>query len=89
MHLVIKFIKEVYDTNNMHVSFYFSYRFSKNPKCFACGAGTQGIFNKADKILERMEKLQQARLKKGKDEEGHDYDDENEGGVEIEGLAEE
>ena len=67
------------------------FRYSKNSKCFACGASTQGIFNKADKILDRMEKLQQARLKKAKDEEGHDYDaDENGGGgIEIEGLAEE
>lgn len=65
------------------------FRYSKNSKCFACGASTQGIFNKADKILDRMEKLQQARLKKAKDEEGHDYDADANGGIEIEGLAEE
>jgi hypothetical protein len=35
-----------------------------------------------------MEKLQQARLKKAKEEEGPDYDADI-GGVEIEGLAEE
>ncbi|KAK9898734.1 hypothetical protein P389DRAFT_132985, partial [Cystobasidium minutum MCA 4210] len=64
-------------------------RYAKNSKCFACGASTQGIFNKADKILDRMEKLQQARLKKAKDEEGHDYDADGDGGFEIEGLAEE
>lgn len=36
-----------------------------------------------------MEKLQQARLKKAKDEEGHDYDADANGGFEIEGLTEE
>jgi hypothetical protein len=36
-----------------------------------------------------MQKLQEARIKKAKDEEGHDYDADGDGGVEIEGLAEE
>lgn len=36
-----------------------------------------------------MEKLQQARLKKAKDEEGHDYGADGDGAIEIEGLAEE
>ncbi|PWN23581.1 hypothetical protein BCV69DRAFT_279513 [Microstroma glucosiphilum] len=31
-------------------------RFSKTPKCFACGAQTGGIFNSATKVIERMEK---------------------------------
>lgn len=31
-------------------------RFSKTPKCFACGAQTGGIFNSASKVIERMEK---------------------------------
>ncbi|CAH7665862.1 hypothetical protein PPACK8108_LOCUS155, partial [Phakopsora pachyrhizi] len=29
-------------------------RFAKTPKCFACGAPTSGIFNKATKIIERV-----------------------------------
>lgn len=28
-------------------------RYAKNPKCAACGAPTNGIFNKAEKIIER------------------------------------
>lgn len=36
-------------------------RFSKTSKCFACGKQTQGIFNSASKVLERMEKAKQAR----------------------------
>lgn len=31
-------------------------RFAKTPKCFACGAQTGGIFNSAQKIIQRMEK---------------------------------
>lgn len=34
-------------------------RFSKTPKCFACGAQTGGIFNSATKIIERMAKRRQ------------------------------
>lgn len=33
-------------------------RFSKTPKCFACGAKTNGLFNSATKIIERMNKRQ-------------------------------
>lgn len=36
-------------------------RFSKTSKCFACGKQTQGIFNSAGKVLERMEKSRKAR----------------------------
>lgn len=32
-------------------------RYSKTSKCFACGAQTQGIFNSAQKILDRKEKI--------------------------------
>lgn len=41
-------------------------RFAKTPKCFACGAPTSGIFNKAAKIIERM-KAKQERLKAEKE----------------------
>jgi RING finger protein 113A len=36
-------------------------RFSKTSKCFACGKQTQGIFNSASKVLDRMEKAKKAR----------------------------
>ena len=29
-------------------------RFSKTPKCLACGASTGGIFNRADKIINKL-----------------------------------
>ncbi|KAM6502107.1 hypothetical protein JOM56_002084 [Amanita muscaria] len=34
-------------------------RFAKTPKCLACGAPTGGIFNRADKILEKINKKKQ------------------------------
>ncbi|KAF7322031.1 Spliceosomal zinc finger-containing protein [Mycena kentingensis (nom. inval.)] len=56
-------------------------RFAKTPKCIACGASTGGIFNRADKIIEKVNKK---RAEKGK---GSDDEEEGgEGGVEIEGL---
>lgn len=55
-------------------------RFAKTPKCLACGAPTGGIFNRADKILEKINK-------KRKKLEGEDAsDDEKTPRVEIEGL---
>ncbi|KAL9939599.1 hypothetical protein V8E36_001416 [Tilletia maclaganii] len=36
-------------------------RYAKNPKCFACGKPTNGIFNAASKILERMEKKREMK----------------------------
>lgn len=56
-------------------------RFAKTPKCAACGAPTGGIFNRADKVIEKM--------KKAKEEEGgdQDHEDADGGGVEIEGLG--
>ncbi|KAK7000734.1 spliceosomal zinc finger-containing protein [Favolaschia claudopus] len=57
-------------------------RFAKTPKCIACGAPTGGIFNRADKILEKINKK-----KKSRDEDrGEDDDGEANASVEIEGL---
>ena len=56
-------------------------RYGKTPKCAACGAPTGGIFNRADKVLEKMKKTQ-----KLEEEEGNEGGEE--GGVEIEGLEE-
>jgi RING finger protein 113A len=56
-------------------------RFAKTPKCLACGAPTGGIFNRADKIIEKINK-------KRKDKEDKEAPDELQKGpdVEIEGL---
>jgi len=55
-------------------------RFARTPKCAACGAPTAGIFNRADKVIEKMKKKREA--------EEADADDADVGskGVEIEGL---
>ncbi|KAF8268608.1 hypothetical protein EI94DRAFT_1771515 [Lactarius quietus] len=34
-------------------------RFAKTPKCAACGAPTGGIFNRADKVMAKMKKLEE------------------------------
>lgn len=58
-------------------------RYAKTPKCLACGSPTSGIFNRADKIIEKM------RKKKEADEAEREDDDEGEeGGVKLEGLKE-
>jgi RING finger protein 113A len=36
-------------------------RFIKSPKCYACGAATSGIFNKAEKILAKLEAKNKAK----------------------------
>ena len=56
-------------------------RFAKTPKCIACGAQTGGIFNRADKILAKMNNK---KRKKVEDDERPDDGDE---GVTIEGLS--
>jgi RING finger protein 113A len=50
-------------------------RFIKSPKCYACGAATSGIFNKAEKILGKME----AKNKRRREEKGSDDEVEEEG----------
>lgn len=37
-------------------------RFIKSPKCYACGAATNGIFNKAEKLLAKLEAKQKRRM---------------------------
>lgn len=58
-------------------------RFAKTPKCAACGAPTGGMFNRADKVIAKMNKKRQ--------EKGDQSDGENDEGeaVEIEGLGDE
>ncbi|KAL0575685.1 RNA-splicing factor [Marasmius crinis-equi] len=57
-------------------------RFAKTPKCAACGAPTGGMFNRADKILEKVNK----KRKQKEEEDGND-DNDGEGHIEIEGLG--
>jgi RING finger protein 113A len=66
-------------------------RYAKTPKCFACGAQTQGIFNAATKVLQRMEKRKQEREqarrdgRKGWGDESGD-EEEDRGGEILEGV---
>lgn len=39
-------------------------RFVKTPKCLACGTPTGGIFNRADKIIDKMNKKRQEKEEK-------------------------
>lgn len=58
-------------------------RFAKTPKCLACGTPTGGIFNRADKIMEKINKKKADKKKKKEDE----YDNNDIGAeVQIEGL---
>nr|VWO95018.1 DNA repair protein rad18 [Ganoderma boninense] len=60
-------------------------RFAKTPKCAACSAPTGGIFNRADKVIAKLKKKQEAA-----DEDGAGEDRDGEGapaGVRIEGLG--
>ena len=56
-------------------------RYAKNPKCLACGAPTGGIFNRADKILAKIEKKRKDKAEEEEEDSGAP------GGVEIEGLS--
>ena len=63
-------------------------RFAKTPKCIACGAQTGGIFNRADKILAKLNKKKSK--KKGEDGDGIEDEegpDRGDGGITIEGLS--
>lgn len=57
-------------------------RFTKSPKCYACGAPTSGLFNKAEKILAKME----ARNKAKREAKGNvDEEPEDDGGIQFGG----
>ena len=56
-------------------------RNAKTPKCAACGTPTGGLFNRADKVIEKMnKKKEEAKAAENDDAEGDD--------VKIEGLGE-
>ncbi|EAU91068.1 spliceosomal zinc finger-containing protein [Coprinopsis cinerea okayama7 len=56
-------------------------RFAKTPKCLACGAPTGGIFNRADKVIDKMNK-------KRKEKEEKEREDDSDSNIQIEGLEE-
>ena len=61
-------------------------RFIKSPKCYACGAPTSGIYNKAEKILAKLE----AKQKQRREERGIVKDEADEdGGIQIGGASDE
>jgi len=57
-------------------------RYARTSKCLACGAPTAGIFNRADKILAKLNK------KRGETDEQEDHEDRKDS-MKIEGLADE
>lgn len=59
-------------------------RNAKTPKCAACGTPTGGLFNRADKVIEKMNKKKQDK----EDAETAENDDADGEDVKIEGLAE-
>ncbi|KAI0759873.1 hypothetical protein BD413DRAFT_617555 [Trametes elegans] len=59
-------------------------RFAKTPKCAACGTPTGGIFNRADKVIAKLKKKQEAEEA---DAQEHGEGGKDGGGVQIEGLA--
>ncbi|KAJ8483524.1 hypothetical protein ONZ51_g4633 [Trametes cubensis] len=61
-------------------------RFAKTPKCAACGAPTGGIFNRADKVIAKLKKKQEAEEADAR-EQGEGGSGEGGGGVQIEGLT--
>lgn len=59
-------------------------RYSKNPKCAACGAPTNGIFNKADKIIAQSKAKRAKEAKKRGDIDGSEGEEDTAlEGVEI------
>src|SRR5882762_4507896 len=58
-------------------------RNAKTPKCAACGTPTGGLFNRADKVIEKVNK----KRKEKEDAEAAENDDAEGDDVKIEGLA--
>ena len=55
-------------------------RYAKTPKCLACGAPTGGIFNRADKIIDKINKKREEEEKETDDSGINDND------IQIQGL---
>ena len=57
-------------------------RYIKSPKCYACGAPTDGTFNKAERIIAKIE----ARNQKKREAKGvTEADEEDDGAIHIGG----
>lgn len=54
-------------------------RFAKTPKCYACGTPTGGMFNKAEKILAKLEKRNQEIRQRNKELKGDEEDEQDDG----------
>lgn len=59
-------------------------RNAKTPKCAACGTPTGGLFNRADKVIDKMNK----KRKEKEDAEAEENDENEVDDVKIEGLQE-
>ena len=59
-------------------------RNAKTPKCAACGTPTGGLFNRADKVIEKMNKKRKEKEEAEKAENGDNQGED----VKIEGLQE-
>ncbi|KAM0789591.1 hypothetical protein ACM66B_000400 [Microbotryomycetes sp. NB124-2] len=65
-------------------------RFAKNTKCFACGASTNGVFNKATKLIEKNKERDRLNAEAAEREENAiNEGDVDDTGIEIEGLPQE
>ena len=56
-------------------------RYAKTPKCLACGAPTGGIFNRADKVIDRINKKRKEKEEKEADDSRINNED-----IQIQGL---
>ena len=45
-------------------------RYAKTPKCLACGTPTGGIFNRADKVIDKVNKKRKEKEEKEADDSG-------------------
>ncbi|KAK4054126.1 RNA-splicing factor [Microbotryomycetes sp. JL201] len=61
-------------------------RFAKNTKCFACGASTNGVFNKATKLIEKNKERDRLNAEAAEREEQAINEGADDAGIEIEGL---
>ncbi|GAA5980292.1 hypothetical protein JCM11641_005532 [Rhodosporidiobolus odoratus] len=59
-------------------------RFAKTGKCFACGSSTNGVFNRATKLITKQKEREALNKQAQEEEEGEQNGDE---GIEIEGLG--
>ncbi|KAK4698978.1 hypothetical protein P7C70_g7290, partial [Phenoliferia sp. Uapishka_3] len=59
-------------------------RFGKTGKCFACGKGTNGVFNKATKLIAKQKERE--KIAEADAAQEREFEEDDDGGIEIEGL---